>query len=126
MTPSQIRTLAKKFAEETIIQQKRTFQNWAILGDWEKPYITMNPKYESAQLKVFLDMFKKGILLFFSFLTKLMATLTSDILELFVFYFCIFEFVFVLCFCRIYLQGIEASLLVPIFTNCFGRGRVRI
>lgn len=29
-------------------------------GDWDRPYITLQPEYEAAQLRVFGDMFLKG------------------------------------------------------------------
>lgn len=34
--------------------------SYGVWGDWERPYITLQPEYEAAQLRVFGDMFLKG------------------------------------------------------------------
>ena len=26
---------------------------WGVWGDWDQPYLTLDPKYEAAQLQVF-------------------------------------------------------------------------
>jgi isoleucyl-tRNA synthetase len=33
---------------------------YGVWGDWDRPYITLQPEYEAAQLRVFGDMFLKG------------------------------------------------------------------
>ena len=33
---------------------------WACIGDWEHPYLTMNPGFEAEEVKVFGAMYKKG------------------------------------------------------------------
>lgn len=33
---------------------------YGIWGDWEDPYLTLDPKYEAAQLRVFSQMLLKG------------------------------------------------------------------
>nr|CAG4709686.1 unnamed protein product [Naegleria fowleri] len=54
-----IRKLAKDFAEQAIQSQMKDFKRWGIMGDWDNPYKTMNPKFEAQQLRIFLDMLKK-------------------------------------------------------------------
>ena len=58
-TPLEIRKYAKKFALEAIAVQKKAFQRWGVLADWEAPYLTMNPQYEVEQVKIFKAMFDK-------------------------------------------------------------------
>lgn len=33
---------------------------YGVWGDWDRPYITLQPEYEAAQLQVFGEMFLKG------------------------------------------------------------------
>ena len=54
-----IRKLAKEYAEQAIQSQMKEFKRWGIMGDWDKPYLTMNPTFEAQQLRIFLDMLKK-------------------------------------------------------------------
>ena len=35
-------------------------RRYGIWGDWENPYLTLDPKYEAAQLRVFSQMLLKG------------------------------------------------------------------
>jgi isoleucyl-tRNA synthetase len=60
--PLWVRRKAKEFAEEAIVVQKEAFQRWGVLGDWESPYRTMDPRYEAKQLEIFFDMYRNGII----------------------------------------------------------------
>jgi isoleucyl-tRNA synthetase len=81
MKPLEIRSLARSFAEEAIAYQAVDFKRWGILADWsgvekraEKTtgghggvprgsssvYVTMDPAYEAAQLRVFSKLFERG------------------------------------------------------------------
>jgi isoleucyl-tRNA synthetase len=57
-----IRRGAREFALEQLDLQRDAFLSWGIVGDWENAYKTLDPKYESAQLGVFGDMFSKGLI----------------------------------------------------------------
>lgn len=37
-----------------------TLARFGVWGEWEEPYLTLNPKYEAAQLGVFGKMFLNG------------------------------------------------------------------
>lgn len=54
------RDTCKKFAEEYIKKQTASFKRLGVLGDWENPYITYNPKMEVEEIDVFADMYFKG------------------------------------------------------------------
>ncbi|KAG0177399.1 hypothetical protein DFQ28_005830 [Apophysomyces sp. BC1034] len=56
----EIRHLARKLALSEVQKQKDAFMSWAVIGDWDKPYITLDKDYEVRQLSVFLEMIKKG------------------------------------------------------------------
>ncbi|XP_029651012.1 isoleucine--tRNA ligase, mitochondrial [Octopus sinensis] len=62
LRPLTIRNRARNFAKGAIKQQKATFKRWGILGDWNTPYLTMDPKYSSCQLNVFYSLYKKGLI----------------------------------------------------------------
>ncbi|OLT60752.1 isoleucine--tRNA ligase [Moorena bouillonii] len=60
LTPIKLRRKAKKFALKTVEQQSKGFQRYGVWGDWENPYLTLNPQYEAAQIGVFGQMVLKG------------------------------------------------------------------
>ncbi|NET63658.1 MAG: isoleucine--tRNA ligase [Moorea sp. SIO1G6] len=60
LTPIKLRRKAKKFALKTVEQQSKGFQRYGVWGDWENPYLTLNPEYEAAQIGVFGQMVLKG------------------------------------------------------------------
>jgi hypothetical protein len=101
LSPVAIRKAARILAEKTIKEQMSAFKSWAVIGDWENAYTTMDPGYELNQLRVFRDMVKKGVLDYHR----------ED---------------YLLIIRRSYLSFSDACLLVSIFSNCISRSRVRI
>ena len=59
--PSVIRAKCEEVAKHFIGRQKEQFQRLGVLGDWEKPYLTMNPAYEAAELRILADLVEKGM-----------------------------------------------------------------
>ncbi len=59
-SPLTIRTKAARFAQKALKLQRESFKRWGCLGDWENPYVTMDPVYEANQLHVFHQMYKRG------------------------------------------------------------------
>ena len=55
-----LRERAAEFAKETVAKQSASFQRYGIFGDFENPYLTLQPEFEAAQIRVFGEMFKKG------------------------------------------------------------------
>jgi isoleucyl-tRNA synthetase len=60
LTPLKLRYKARDFAHKAIASQKNSFQRLGIWGDWEHPYMTLQPEYEAAQIEVFGQMALKG------------------------------------------------------------------
>ena len=60
LTPIQLRYKARDFAIETQEKQAEGFKRFGIWADWEKPYLTLQPEYEAAQIEVFGKMALKG------------------------------------------------------------------
>lgn len=60
MSPLKIRRKASQLAGRTVEEQKKEFQSWGVMGEWDKPYKTMDRDFEIRQLGVFREMVKKG------------------------------------------------------------------
>jgi len=60
LTPIALRERAAAFAKETVAKQSESFQRYGVMGDFENPYLTLQPDFEAAQIGVFGEMFKKG------------------------------------------------------------------
>ncbi|MDY0346508.1 MAG: class I tRNA ligase family protein, partial [Acholeplasma sp.] len=62
MSVSDFRRLCHDYALEQINMQKTQFKRLGILGEWDNPYITLNPAFEADQLRVFATMADKGLI----------------------------------------------------------------
>ncbi|MDE3195453.1 MAG: isoleucine--tRNA ligase [Acidobacteriota bacterium] len=60
MTTAQIRRVCRKYAEKWIDVQRADFKRLGVLGAWDNPYLTMNPKYQSVIAGAFVDFLDKG------------------------------------------------------------------
>ena len=60
MTTAEFRTACHEFALHYVNVQRDAFKRLGCLGEWDKPYFTMNPKFEAEEVKVFGEMYKKG------------------------------------------------------------------
>lgn len=60
LTPIELRQKARAFALETVETQKQGFERYGVWGDWDHPYLTLQPEYEAAQLGVFGKMVANG------------------------------------------------------------------
>ena len=56
----EFRDVCKSYALEWVERQKVQFKRLGVLGDWERPYLTLDPKYEARQIRVFGEMARKG------------------------------------------------------------------
>lgn len=60
ITEAELRTKCREFAHKNLKGQENEFKRLGVLGNWEKPYLTINPEYEAEQVRVFGEMYKKG------------------------------------------------------------------
>ncbi len=60
LTPIQLRKKAAAYASKQVKGQMEGFKRWGIWGNWNKPYLTLQKEYESAQVKLFGQMVLKG------------------------------------------------------------------
>jgi isoleucyl-tRNA synthetase len=55
-----IRRLCRAYAEKYVKIQREEFQRLGILGDWQHPYLTMNPGYEATIIREFGKFVERG------------------------------------------------------------------
>jgi isoleucyl-tRNA synthetase len=54
------RAACREYAQKQIDSQRKDFKRLGVLGDWEHPYLTMDPRYEAEQLRAFSVIIKNG------------------------------------------------------------------
>lgn len=55
-----IRKLCREYAEKYVAIQREEFQRLGVLGDWQQPYLTLNPAYEATILREFGRFVERG------------------------------------------------------------------
>src|SRR5579862_7146404 len=60
MTASQIRAECRKYAAKYVDLQRADFIRLGILGQWQDPYLTMSPQYESVIAGTFVEFLDRG------------------------------------------------------------------
>src|SRR3954465_7733408 len=61
LSPLEVRKKSEAFARKYVDLQREQFKRLGVLGDWENPYLTMDPKYEAVILRVFAEFIEKGL-----------------------------------------------------------------
>ncbi len=56
----ELRERCKEFALKNLKGQEAKFRRLGVLGDWEHPYVTLDPKFEAEQIRLFGEMAAKG------------------------------------------------------------------
>lgn len=52
LTPVSLRKKAADFARATVEKQSVGFRRFGVWGDFENPYLTLQPEFEAAQIEV--------------------------------------------------------------------------
>ncbi|MCS6855914.1 MAG: class I tRNA ligase family protein, partial [Elioraea sp.] len=60
LDPAAFRAACRAYAEEQIVAQRRDFERLGALGDWDRPYRTMDPGYEAGMLRALARLFELG------------------------------------------------------------------
>ena len=60
LSPVQLRTLCRDYAEKFVSIQREEFKRLGVFGDWEHPYLTMDRKYEATIVREFGKFVEKG------------------------------------------------------------------
>jgi isoleucyl-tRNA synthetase len=61
LSPLEVRQRSEAFARRFIDIQREQFKRLGVLGDWEHPYLTMNPAYEAEILRAFAIFVEHGL-----------------------------------------------------------------
>lgn len=61
LAPLAIRKKSEAYARKYIDIQRRQFKRLGVLGDWEHPYLTLDPAYEAEELRAFADLVDMGL-----------------------------------------------------------------
>ena len=60
MSIPDFRSACRDFAAHYVDVQRDAFKRIGVVGDWDHPYLTMDPGFEAEEVKVFGAMYKKG------------------------------------------------------------------
>jgi isoleucyl-tRNA synthetase len=58
--PAEIRRRCETFARGWIDTQRESFKRLGVFGDWDNPYLTLDPGYEANILRTFAALIEKG------------------------------------------------------------------
>src|SRR5216110_3284480 len=61
LSPLEVRKKSEAFARKYIDIQREQFKRLGVFGDWDHPYLTMDPKYEAEILRAFAVFVEKGL-----------------------------------------------------------------
>ncbi len=60
MSPVELRDICRDFALQYVQDQTNQFKRLGVLGDWDRPYLTLAHDFEARQIEVFGEMATKG------------------------------------------------------------------
>ncbi|MBZ5500896.1 MAG: isoleucine--tRNA ligase [Acidobacteriia bacterium] len=60
VTAAQFRRTCREFAARFVEAHKRDFKRLGVFGQWDKPYLTMDPSHEASIAGAFIDFLEKG------------------------------------------------------------------
>ena len=61
LSPLQVRQKSEEYARKFIDIQRGQFRRLGVFGEWENPYLTLDPSYEAAIIRSFGRMVEKGL-----------------------------------------------------------------
>ena len=62
MTTEELRRRCKNYALKFVDKQRKSFKRLGLLGDWERPYVTLAPEYEAGELRLFNRFVRNGLI----------------------------------------------------------------
>ena len=61
LTPVEVRRRSEEYARKFIDIQRRQFRRLGVFGDWENPYLTLDPSYEADIIRSFAKFVESGL-----------------------------------------------------------------
>lgn len=62
MTVPEFRSACHEFATNFVNIQRDQFIRLGVMGDWDHPYVTMDPGFEAEEVRIFGKMYEKGFI----------------------------------------------------------------
>ncbi len=59
----EFRQACREYAKRQVDSQREDFKRLGVLGDWDNPYLTLQPEFEAEQVRGFAEIIRKGHLL---------------------------------------------------------------
>ncbi len=63
LTAAEFRKACREYALQQVDSQRRDFRRLGVLGDWDHPYLTLDPRFEAEQIRGFARIIDNGHLL---------------------------------------------------------------
>jgi isoleucyl-tRNA synthetase len=60
LNAKEFRAACRKFAHEQVELQRGDFKRFGVLGDWSRPYMTMDPRFEAQQVRALGKIIRNG------------------------------------------------------------------
>jgi isoleucyl-tRNA synthetase len=60
LAPQDVQSKSRAYAKEQIDIQREQFKRLGVLGEWENPYLTMNPRNEADEIRALAQIYEKG------------------------------------------------------------------
>ncbi|MEO7253608.1 MAG: isoleucine--tRNA ligase, partial [Casimicrobium sp.] len=60
LPPQEVQSKSRAYATEQIEKQKKDFMRLGVLGEWENPYTTMNPRNEADEIRALRKIYDAG------------------------------------------------------------------
>ncbi|MCX8107664.1 MAG: class I tRNA ligase family protein, partial [Verrucomicrobiae bacterium] len=60
LSPTAIRRKCKEYALKYVDIQRGQFKRLGVMGDWDNPYLTLDPQYEAEELRLFATLVEQG------------------------------------------------------------------
>jgi len=63
LSAAEFRKACRDYALQQVDSQRRDFRRLGVLGDWDRPYLTLDPRFEAEQIRGFARIIANGHLL---------------------------------------------------------------
>ena len=60
LNAKEFRAACRKYAQEQVNLQRTDFKRFGVLGDWNRPYMTMDPRFEAQQIRALGHIIRNG------------------------------------------------------------------
>lgn len=62
MSVAEFREKCREFALEQVDKQRKDFKRLGVAGEWDNPYVTLDPTFEAQEVRVFGKMAERGLI----------------------------------------------------------------